>query len=337
MTWERKPDMDEQTLKATQKHFSKLGISYVIGTILIIGLQVGMSYAGLELFPQLYEKYAFLFMMLPMYIIAVPIMILLIKRVPVVQKIEPRKISVKALLGYFLIAYAGMYLSNIIGNMLASMIAVFKQGQVQNSIVQIAGNNEIWMNILVMVICAPIFEELLFRKLIIDRTVQYGEKLAIILSALMFGFYHGNIYQFCYAFVLGCVFGYVYTKTGNVKYTIILHMMINFLGSIASVLVMKASGLTDLLNGSITDSAEMTSYLMAHLSGLAIFGLYFLVIMALVIGGIVVMAVNAKKMTFLPATTPIGKGQTFKVVVCNVGMASFFLIWLVFIIYATLR
>ena len=91
------------------------------------------------------------------------------------------------------------------------------------------------------------------------------------------------------------------------------------------------------LNGSITDSAEMTSYLMAHLSGLAIFGLYFLVIMALVIGGIVVMAVNAKKMTFLPATTPIGKGQTFKVVVCNVGMASFFLIWLVFIIYATLR
>ena len=97
--------MDEQTLKATQKHFSKLGISYVIGTILIIALQIGIAYAGPLLFSQLYEKYTFLFMMLPMYFIAVPIMILLIRRVPVVQKIEPRKISVKALLGYFLVAY----------------------------------------------------------------------------------------------------------------------------------------------------------------------------------------------------------------------------------------
>ena len=327
--------MDEQTLKATQKHFSKLGISYVIGTILIIALQVGIAYEGPLLFSQLYEKYTFLFMMLPMYFIAVPIMILLIRRVPVVQKIEPRKISVKALLGYFLVAYAGMYLSNIVGNVLASVIAVFKQGQVQNSIVQIAGSNEIWMNILVMVICAPVFEELLFRKLIIDRTVQYGEKLAVVLSALMFGFYHGNIYQFCYAFVLGCVFGYIYVKTGNVKYTIILHMMINFLGSIASIIVMKASGLTELLNGSITDPAEMTTYLMSHLGGLAVFALYFLVIMALVIGGIVIMAVNAKKISFLPPAIPIGKGQTFKAAVGNVGMAAFFFIWFAFIIYAT--
>ena len=112
-------------------------------------------------------------------------------------------------------------------------------------------------------------------------------------------------------------------------------MMINFLGSIASIIVMKASGLTELLNGSITDPAEMTTYLMSHLGGLAVFALYFLVIMALVIGGIVVMAVNAKKISFLPPAIPIGKGQTFKAAVGNVGMASFFLIWFAFIIYAT--
>ena len=152
----------------------------------------------------------------------------------------------------------------------------------------------------------------------------------------MFAFYHGNIYQFCYAFVLGCVFGYVYVKSGKMIYTIVLHMMINFMGSIASVLVVKASGLTKIMDGSITDPNEMVSYLMGNLSGLAVFGIYFLVIIAIVIGGIIVLAVNFKKISFQPASEPIEKGQVFKTVALNLGMGLFFVFWIVFMIYATL-
>ena len=152
----------------------------------------------------------------------------------------------------------------------------------------------------------------------------------------MCAFYHGNIYQFCYAFVLGCVFGYVYVKSGKMIYTIVLHMMINFMGSIASVLVVKASGLTKIMDGSIADPNEMVSYLMGNLRGLAIFGIYFLVIIAIVIGGIIVLAVNFKKISLQPASEPIEKGQVFKTVALNLGMGLFFVFWIMFMIYATL-
>ena len=57
---------------------------------------------------------------------------------------------------------------------------------------------------LYMVICAPILEEYIFRKLIVDRTVKYGQGVAVVLSGLMFGLFHGNLNQFAYAFYWEC-------------------------------------------------------------------------------------------------------------------------------------
>ena len=42
---------------------------------------------------------------------------------------------------------------------------------------------------------APVFEEYLFRKVIIERTKQYGERFTVIYSALVFGLFHGNIQE----------------------------------------------------------------------------------------------------------------------------------------------
>lgn len=322
-------------IKQNKKYFSNLGLRYLIGTVLIFGVQIGLSALMAWRAPELYEKYAFLVMMLAMYLVAVPFMYFLIQRIPVKQEIPKNKIGVGSILGYFLVSYAGMYLSNIIGSVLAGMISVIKQGEVNNALLQIATSNDLWVNAVIMVICAPIAEELLFRKLLIDRTIQFGERFCIVLSGLIFGLYHGNIYQFFYAFTLGCVFAYVYVKTGNVVYTMILHAMINFIGSIVSVLVIKASGLTDLIGGSVTEPAEMTEYMINHLSGLAIFGLYFLVVLAIVIAGIILFVIRAKKISFAPAAEPIEKGKAFQTVACNIGMGLFFIFWIGYIIFMT--
>ena len=66
-----------------------------------------------------------------------------------------------------------------------------------------------------LVIVGPIFEEWLFRKQLIDHTRKYGEKTAILLSGLAFGLFHMNLFQFFYAFLLGLMFGYVYTRTSS--------------------------------------------------------------------------------------------------------------------------
>ena len=59
-----------------------------------------------------------------------------------------------------------------------------------------ATESNMMVTFLYMVICAPILEEYIFRKLIVDRTVKYGQGVAIVLSGLMFGLFHGNLNQF---------------------------------------------------------------------------------------------------------------------------------------------
>ena len=116
-----------------------------------------------------------------------------------------------------------------LSNMLASVIS---GGQANNDLIEDLLTGESILTIIMVAVLAPIFEELIFRKIIIDRTRKYGEVVAIVYSALAFGIFHCNLYQIFYAFALGLIFGYVYIKTGNVVLTIIMHMAINGTSSI---------------------------------------------------------------------------------------------------------
>ncbi|WP_442856211.1 CPBP family intramembrane glutamic endopeptidase [Butyrivibrio sp. MC2021] len=89
---------------------------------------------------------------------------------------------------------------------------------------------------IMVAVLAPIFEELVFRKLIIDRTIRYGELMSIVFSSLAFGLFHCNLYQVFYAFVLGLILGYVYVRTGNIILTIIMHMCVNASSSVLAPL-----------------------------------------------------------------------------------------------------
>ena len=84
---------------------------------------------------------------------------------------------------------------------------------------------------LIAIVGAPLFEETIFRKFLIDRLHPYGERLAVIFSALVFAMAHQNGMQFFLAFFLGIVFGIVYLRTGKLGYTIFLHFMINFVAT----------------------------------------------------------------------------------------------------------
>ena len=81
------------------------------------------------------------------------------------------------------------------------------------------------------VIGAPLFEETIFRKFVIDRLAPYGERTAVIFSALIFGMAHQNGMQFFLAFFVGIIFAIVYIKTGNLIYSMILHFMINLVAT----------------------------------------------------------------------------------------------------------
>ena len=73
---------------------------------------------------------------------------------------------------------------------------------------------------------APVTEELLFRGLVLRSLMPYGKRLAIFLSALTFGLFHGNLIQAPFAFLVGLVLGYVATEY-SVIWSMVLHLINN--------------------------------------------------------------------------------------------------------------
>ena len=90
--------------------------------------------------------------------------------------------------------------------------------------------NDIY-SFLTVVLAAPFFEELLFRRVIFEGYLQnYSVKKAIILSALMFAIFHLNPWQGIGAFVAGLYLAYVYYKTGDIILCMFIHFVNNGLG-----------------------------------------------------------------------------------------------------------
>lgn len=321
----------EEISKQARKDFSKLGLMYVIGTILILGIQYLAAAIANAINPDLMLNMAnaLLITMLPMYIISVPITIFVLRTLPAKQ-IEKKKMSVGQWILAFLICYGGMYVSNIIGVILTQIIGVIKGSPVTNGMFEVATSSNIPVNFFIMVICAPIAEEILFRKLLIDRTVKYGEATAVLFSGLLFGLFHGNLNQFAYAFTLGLFFGFIYVKTGNVRYTIYLHMLINFISSILGVLVLKFVG-EDFLSA-MSDPAMVTAYMLEHMGTVLFYFAYAFLLVALAIAGVIILIVNLKKIRFSKGEVVIPKGKRFSSTIVNIGMGLYFIFWIVMII-----
>lgn len=83
---------------------------------------------------------------------------------------------------------------------------------------------------LYVTLLGPISEELLFRGVLLRLLKPWGKQTAIVISALMFGAFHGNIIQIPFAFLVGLVLGYV-TVEYSIWWAIVLHIFNNLVMS----------------------------------------------------------------------------------------------------------
>lgn len=99
----------------------------------------------------------------------------------------------------------------------------------------LTGGN-ILVNFLCVSIFAPVCEEWLCRGMVMRGLLGRGTKpvWAIILSALFFAVIHANPWQAIPAFMFGCLFGYVYYRTGSLKLTMLMHFTNNTLSLVLS-------------------------------------------------------------------------------------------------------
>ncbi|GAA0079115.1 hypothetical protein UT300005_34940 [Clostridium sp. CTA-5] len=81
-----------------------------------------------------------------------------------------------------------------------------------------------------VIIIAPLQEEFLNRGIILNGLLKkYSNKVALIISALIFAIMHLNFQQGINAFILGLFFGYIYIKTKSIYLTIFAHFCNNLL------------------------------------------------------------------------------------------------------------
>ena len=203
-----------------------------------------------------------------------------------------------------------------------------------NSLANLMNGSSAFWRILTVGILAPIVEEFVFRKFLIDRVVKYGEWVAIITSGLMFGLFHGNFSQFFFATLIGGIFAYVYIRTGKVWITIVYHMILNLatsvitttlLGMVDYEAVAKYSEISKQVMANPNDTAlqaEMTEAMMASIPYL-ILSAWFIFIIFLALVGIVVwiIVLAKKKINVQPTEAQVEKGM--KYAWGNIGMILF--------------
>lgn len=80
-----------------------------------------------------------------------------------------------------------------------------------------------------VIIVAPLFEEVLFRGLVMGELKKIMRPwAAITLQAILFGVAHGVLFQSIFAFAVGIVLGIVYHHTQSIKTAVICHSVFNF-------------------------------------------------------------------------------------------------------------
>lgn len=313
--------------KAARKQFSKLGWMFVAGTAVIYAVQFGIGMIVGLLQPEWLTDPdgLILLSMLPMYLIGIPILVLMVKTIPAVQPERHRMKGGQFALA-FLICYAAMYVCNIAGTLLTNMIGYLKGSPVRNELQEMILPSNLLVIFFFTVICAPVIEEYVFRKLIVDRAIQYGQGVAIVLSGLMFGLFHGNLNQFIYTVSLGMLLAFLYVRTGNLKITIAIHMIGNFLGGVVSTQILKLVNMDAYMEAALSgDMQDMMAYLADHLAGWILFAGYLFLVLGCTIAGVVLFIVAVCKGRFrLGADKAVlPEGKKFATVILNSGMIAF--------------
>ena len=116
---------------------------------------------------------------------------------------------------------------------------------------------------------APVFEELIFRGFVMQSLKPYGKKFAILGSAILFGLFHGNLFQSPYALLVGLVFGYAAMEY-SIGWSMLLHMINNLVLS------------------------DMSQRLNALIPGDIVIGLLGLIILGTGIGSIVLLCLRRR-------------------------------------------
>lgn len=140
-----------------------------------------------------------------------------------------RKMNCKSFLTLFIIFMSAQALFSIIGMGMENILNHFGYS-LMDEIEMATGGSESISMFLYASFLGPITEELVFRGFLMRGFQRYGRIFAIIVSAVVFGAFHGNIIQGIFATFVGFVLGYIAMEY-SIKWSMLMHIINNFVFS----------------------------------------------------------------------------------------------------------
>ncbi|WP_165776700.1 CPBP family intramembrane glutamic endopeptidase [Bifidobacterium simiarum] len=320
-------------LRWARKAFSRLGWA-VLTLLLVTNVAAAIFVEGLDaVLPGLTDNGSvqLLLSALPQYLIALPITLAILNTL---RPMPPQPVAddpdahpgVGRYLSFFVMGVPIMFVGSLVGSLLSDALSA---GQGSNALDDVASDNStggIILQFVVFVVLAPLVEEYVFRKQILDRTRVYGEGLAIVFSALIFGLMHANFYQFFYAFGWGLLWGYVYLRTGHVRYTIGLHALVNFLGGIVTPMMIDGLNSVPWTLIEVGTHAERQAALREHWPMMVALAVYFLAMIAMFVGGVVLLIIRRRRFVLRAAEQELLPANRARVAFGNAGVVTFVVI-----------
>ena len=247
-----------------------------------------------------------------MYGIAMPLSMRFFNRCPVTKR-EEKRLGFFMLIGLIAVCFALNYVGGVIGSLIEELSASLVGREASNPVEETVSDISLGAIFLFLVVLAPIFEEIFYRKVFIDRLRRYGDVPAIVISGLTFGLIHGNFSQFFYAALLGMVFGAIYVYTGKLRYTVFLHMLVNFMGSFYTMLMIEKFG------GEIPE--EITEEIIAQFPiGYTMMSAYSAIYMISFVIALPALALFLDKLRPQKGPVTLRGTDRFRAVLCNTGL-----------------
>lgn len=298
-------------IQEMRERTTEIGWKYATFVAVIIVMQTAYQSWVLEKFAN--EPWAnWAGVIVPIYLIGFPILYLLIRKMPG-HAITKKKMSLGNFMTCIMIGAAICCIGAVVGLIFnLVLILPFSLNLADVGETTVINSDSGW-RVFAVCICAPIFEELIFRKLLIERVLKYGEFLAIMLSGIMFGLFHGNFQQLFFATGLGMLWAFIYVRTGRIWYTIVMHMIVNISSSVITTFL--AQSYLEKLSGDSGIVSMLTS-LFLYLGWLGIIGICVLL-------GIIFFFVNLKKFRLRSGLAEIKYSQVIRKGMLNWGMILF--------------
>ena len=290
-------------LRGHRERFSRLGWALVAQMAAMLAVQTALLLAAQALAPVLVRSGVFLWLVsvLSAYGAGVPAAWLVLRGTEEAPPQPGAPLGPGRFFRSYLAGLGLMYLVNLATLALMGLVGLLR-GQTVEKPVDNMADYPLALNLLLGCVIAPVCEEYLFRGLLLNRLRPYGERFAVWASALCFGLFHGNFSQFFYACAIGVLFAGVVLKTGRLRQAMLLHALINFVGT----------GLIPLLSG----LGEAGDWLLT------------LLVLAAMFVGLAFLPAMRREFSPAPGWKGLTAGEAWRCFLVNPGMLCFLALFL---------